>query len=322
MEKQSEIVNVMMNTPIYPLRHSLDGVNIFVKREDMIPFSFGGNKLRIALELLTDMKNRGKTCMVVYGSVKSNLVRAVSNLCYSESIPCYVICSQERSAGIEEPYNLRIAELCNVKMFECNKENVSKTIKAVMEECKLDGYVPYYVYGNEYGRGNEKTLVDAYVKAYREIAEWEKSKKTKIDYIFVATGTGMTLSGLIAGKKIYQGKQRIIGISIARKENNQRETVLEYLSAYFEHKNVGEDVDIFITDDYLCGGYGKYSADLLNAIRYELCYNGLPLDTTYTGKAFWGMSDYIKRNNLQGNVLFLYTGGVPLFFDTFEDVFQ
>ena len=38
---------------------------------------------------------------------------------------------------------------------------------------------------------------------------------------------------------------------------------------------------------------------------------GLVFDTTYSGKAFYGMMDMIKKNNLQGlNNLFWHTGGI------------
>ena len=47
---------------------------------------------------------------------------------------------------------------------------------------------------------------------------------------------------------------------------------------------------------------------------------GIPFNTTYTGKAFWGMTEYIKQNNIQGkNILFINTGGVPLLFDDLGD---
>ena len=44
--------------------------------------------------------------------------------------------------------------------------------------------------------------------------------------------------------------------------------------------------------------------------------NGIPLDPTYTGKAFWGMLQYLKDHGIRGKrILFLHTGGTPLFFD-------
>lgn len=52
-----------------------------------------------------------------------------------------------------------------------------------------------------------------------------------------------------------------------------------------------------------------------NASKLLLKY-GIPLDSTYTGKAFQGMKKYIAENNIKNkNILFIHTGGTPLFFD-------
>jgi D-cysteine desulfhydrase len=46
--------------------------------------------------------------------------------------------------------------------------------------------------------------------------------------------------------------------------------------------------------------------------------HGIPMDSTYTGKAFAGMADYLKRFSIvEKNILFIHTGGTPLFFDYF-----
>ena len=43
----------------------------------------------------------------------------------------------------------------------------------------------------------------------------------------------------------------------------------------------------------------------------------IPLDLTYTGKAMRGMLDDLERRGVRdSNVLFLHTGGTPLYFDT------
>lgn len=57
------------------------------------------------------------------------------------------------------------------------------------------------------------------------------------------------------------------------------------------------------------------------AIYDMMVLNGIPLDPTYTGKAFLGMRDYIIKNNISNkNVLFIHTGGTPLFFDNLRNV--
>ena len=54
-------------------------------------------------------------------------------------------------------------------------------------------------------------------------------------------------------------------------------------------------------------------------IRFALECWGIPLDATYTGKAFMGMREVLASRRLTGkNTLFLHTGGTPLFFDWME----
>ena len=63
-------------------------------------------------------------------------------------------------------------------------------------------------------------------------------------------------------------------------------------------------------------GYGVQSEELLQTIQGVMCEYGIPLDSTYTGKAFLGMKKYIRKEAISGsNVLFIHTGGTPLFFD-------
>ena len=54
-------------------------------------------------------------------------------------------------------------------------------------------------------------------------------------------------------------------------------------------------------------------------IRKVYASDGIPLDMTYTGKAFYGMVKYLEDNQIRDkNILFLHTGGTPLFFDFLE----
>ena len=85
----------------------------------------------------------------------------------------------------------------------------------------------------------------------------------------------------------------------------------EYLEGRVNEKAL-QAATLFI-DEYT-NGYGKYDRKVLETIEMVLKTYGIPLDATYTGKAFMGMSDYLKA--VKGrNVLFIHTGGTPLFFN-------
>ena len=64
----------------------------------------------------------------------------------------------------------------------------------------------------------------------------------------------------------------------------------------------------------MAGGYGK--SDSASTIDLIMKKYGIPLDEVYTGKAFSGMKDYLEKEIITGkNVLFIHTGGTPLYFD-------
>ena len=73
---------------------------------------------------------------------------------------------------------------------------------------------------------------------------------------------------------------------------------------------------IHVIDDYRCGGYGKSDPEEVDLMSKVLRHYGIPLDPTYTGKSFWGMTQFLREHEVCGkNVLFIHTGGTPLFYD-------
>lgn len=304
---QDDFKLMQYETPIVQIPD--DDNDIYIKRDDLIPFSFGGNKVRIALEFISDMKKQGKDCIVGYGNARSNLSRALANLCYQFKIPCHIISPADEDGTRIDTYNSKMVLACNAEFHYCKKTNVKETVEQVLKELRDKGLKPYYIYGDSVGKGNEHTPLLAYMKVYEDI-------KGQFDYIFLATGTGMTQGGLLAGKAIHGGTEKIVGISVARssiQETAVLKNSLECFSTRIQKIDCGE---INVEDAYLCDGYGTYNRQIEKTIHQQLTCNGMPLDPTYTGKAFWGMQEYIKKNKILGKkVLFIHTGGTPLFFD-------
>lgn len=293
-----------------------DSYRIFIKREDLLDFSWGGNKLRIAQEYYADMAGKHCNCMIGYGNARSNLCRVLSNLASSKNIECHIISPADDDGSRVETFNSLIVKQSGAQIHFCNKNNVAESVEQVLNECEENGLSPYYIYGNKFGKGNESIPVRAYVKVYNEILNQSKNLGVKFDYIFLATGTGMTQAGLIAGRQLNKGAEKIIGISVARKSEQEIEVIKNFCQVYFESENLSFDVgQLDVLDEYLCGGYGKYNDSIADLINEMLVNYGIPLDPTYTGKAYYGMLETIKKENLSGNILFLHTGGTPLFFD-------
>ena len=163
-----------------------------------------------------------------------------------------------------------------------------------------------------------------YEKAYEELLSWQRENQTFFDYIFLASSTNATQSGLLAGSLKHKDGCKIVGISVSRNEKRGKEVIAGNISKYMQlcggEPDPGWKEKIIFTDQYMEGGYGTYSENVARIIRQVYENEGIPLDMIYTGKAFNGMIEYLKKQKIFGkNILFLHTGGLPLFFDFLED---
>lgn len=304
-----------MTTPIYKLESKNN--NIYIKRDDLIPYSFGGNKARKGLLFFDDIVKQQCDCVVTYGSASSNHVRIVSNKCCELDIPCYVITPVENS---KTTYNYKMYQIFSAKIIQSPIDNVSKKIDETILNLKRNGKNPYFIPGG--GHGNIGT--QAYVNCYSEILEFEKEEGVSFDYIFHASGTGTTQAGLVCGSIINNDKKNIVGISIARRNPRGRDIIVESVMDYLRSINRQYNYDsindkVIFTDKYIQSGYGSYNTEILDTIKTSLIKYGIPMDTTYVGKAFYGMNEYISEQKISNkNILFIHTGGSPLFFDDLE----
>lgn len=317
----------MMNqkTPIIQLEgYFQEGIQLYIKRDDLIPFSFGGNKVRIAREFVRDMREKGADALIFYGDRRSNLCRVLANICYIEKIPSIMIATSEHQESDMEPFNSRLIKSFDVPILECEKTEIAETVDKAFAILKKDGHTPYYIYGNRFGQGNEGTAAGAYAKAYGEIRDYEEEWGENFDLIATPYGTGATLSGLIAGA-IERGDDRdILGISISSRTYGRAYGLLkDGIESYFDGKKDGRkslpsdfEKMIHLETAYNKGGYGLYDQDIENVIDRCLKEYGMPMDPTYTAKALWGLEEYLKDHDIKDKkVLFIHTGGLPLHFD-------
>lgn len=326
-------------TPLVPLSGSYGNNCFYIKRDDLIPFSFGGNKARKAAEFYKEIKNTDTDVIMTYGSNSSNHCRIIANMAAAMGLSCHIISPQENR---EILYNTKLVEQFGAVIETCPVNEVSQTIENRIRAYEIEGKNPYFITGG--GHGNPGT--ESYVKAYQEIESWEKENGIYFDYIFHASGTGATQAGLICGQLLTQAEweerktsggegkasfagteaekpnrraeTQIVGISIAREENRGREVVKDSIRDYLGEKfdTLYKEEALVFTDRYRLGGYGQYNNEVKSVIDNIMLQDGIPMDTTYVGKAFWGMRKFLEDNQVEGKkVLFIHTGGTPLFFD-------
>ena len=297
--------------------------DIYIKRDDLLPFSFGGNKVRKARHFYQEIIKLQSDYVVTYGSSSSNHCRIIANMACAMGIPCHIISPQEH---YRETSNSRMIHKMGATVETCPISEVSTTIDNRLKVLQ-EKYNPYFIMGG--GHGNPGTA--GYVEAYQEILDYEIRNNLQFDIICFASGTGTTQAGLIIGQLLqHRDNQIIIGFSIARTNSGGIPVITESIQTYLqsllmekqinefeyrEYKKKSENKIIF-TDEYRLGGYGDYDTSVIEMIRKVLLYEAIPMDTTYVGKAFTGMVEYLKKNEIENKkILFIHTGGTPLFFD-------
>lgn len=288
---------------------SINDISLKVVRDDIFPGIGGGNKSRKAVEYERDIERVGANALVTTGGIQSNHCRAIALLAARKGWRCHIVYH-----GFQERYEQERGNALLVKMSGASVEfvaanQISESMECAMKRFKDQGFTPYYVTGG----GHDLPGGIAYVKAMEELGQKCIALDWKPNYIFLASGTGSTQSGILVGAlKNGWNETRVVGISVARRQERGIEVIDAFnrkLTDYYMMKPVACDKIIFI-DEYLCGGYELFTTDMRSYLAEIACEKGLLLDTTYSGKAFWGMMNYIRIHRLKGNILFWHTGGL------------
>ena len=291
--------------------------HVHIKREDLLPFSFGGNKSRKAVYFFQEILKGQFDTVVTYGSSQSNHCRVIANMCAKYDLGCWVIAPHTDDTT---NFNRKLVSLSDAKIIECDLSSVSITIQDTIEKLKQEHHKPYFIPGG----GHHHLATKAYIDAYAEIAAWEDDHHHTFDYIFLASGTGTTQAGLVIGSLLHQRFQtKIIGISIAREAGYGtqviRQSIQEYMTEHTLSLPLNWQQHLHFYDHYVNRLYGETTPEIRQLIHTLYHCHGIAFSSTYTAKAFEGMKQYILKHNLtHQNILFLHTGAIPLFFNDIE----
>ncbi len=289
-------------TPIHKIEDESN--NIYVKREELIPFSFGGNKVRIAANYFIELIREGYDTVVTYGAGTSNLCRVIASMAKRYDIKCYIISPEEESC---ETPNSVMTDFLGAIIIKCPVVNVSETIERTLEQLRMNNN-PYFIYGGGHGWAG----TDSYRTVLKQIIEYEHENDITFDYVFITLATGTSMSGLVVENIVGRNNKHIIGVSVAREIERAYMILCDAVETYTGETIGAKEIRIF---DNRIGGYGKYDDSVMNTIKNQFRKNALILDTIYTGKGFSGMQKFLSANEINNkNILFIHTGGTPLFF--------
>lgn len=284
----------------------IDGFELTVVRDDIYPFIGGGGKARKAVYYEEMLRDGGYNAVVTCGGIQSNHNRAIALMCAKNGWKCHLCIQGTEERFMAEKGNALLDRLSGAECELIRPEDTAAAMDRAMKKLAAEGYKPYYCHGG----GHDLPGGVSFVEAVEELAK----QIDKPDYIFHASGTGSTQAGIVVGlDRVGWSDVKCVGISVARQYERGKQVIVEFANMLAEHYGMTERYDdrILFNTDYLYGGYEQFTPEMDAYLKKVMRETGLMFDTTYSGKAFYGMMDTIKKDHLQDQkIVFWHTGGI------------
>ena len=295
------------------LSKSLEGPEIYIKRDDQTGTELSGNKVRKLEYSVKEALDMGCDYLITCGGLQSNHCRATAAAAVKMGMKSCLVLRGAKDAAPEG--NLLIDRLLGAEIrfitpdqYADQRAEIMKGIKTEMEQ---KGYKPYIIpEGASNGIGGF-----GYYTAMEEIMAQEKELGVSFDCIVIATGSGGTYSGLWLANKLHKHPADVFGISVGGDVDYFQTKIEEILHESMSYMDVNVPVsrdEIHILDGYVGRGYALSRPEELEFIKDLARLEGIILDPVYTGKAMFGLCNEIEKGSFKDykNILFVHTGGL------------
>lgn len=298
------------------LTEALKGPQIYIKRDDMLGLAGGGNKTRKLEFLMADAAARGADTIITSGAVQSNHCRLTLSAAALEGLACHLVL-EERDGHAYDPAaggNAFLYRLLGVAGVTRAGRGVDaeRVASALADRLRAQGRRPYVIPGG----GSNGIGALGYAACAQEILWQGFDMGVAFDAVVVATGSGGTQAGLVAGFGASGADVPVIGVNVSKGARAQVETVAAVLAQIGQ--TLGEELAvpggaIRCTDAYVGPGYGEPTAAMIEAVELVARTEGILLDPVYTGKAMAALIGMARDGSFPrtARVLFLHTSGVP-----------
>ena len=306
-------------TPLEPmpnLERHLGGPRLWVKRDDYTGLGAGGNKVRKLEFLLADARAKGADCVITIGALQSNHARQTAAACAKLGIECHLILRRGvpvDTGAYNASGNVLLNGLFGAKVTVIPREaSREREMEALAERLRGEGRGPYCI-----PLGGTDALGDlGYAECARELLGQCAVAGIEPTHIVVATGTGGTQAGLVAGLHALGSRARVTGISVEGKESQQAEAVFRHAAAAAQALGAASPLAqeaVEVLGGYYGPGYGLPCDEMVEALRLAARLEGLLLDPFYTAKAMAGLIGLARAGRFSrgDTVVFLHTGGLP-----------
>lgn len=305
-------------TPLDPaprLQSHLGGPRLFIKRDDLTGLGLGGNKARKLEFLLGEALAQGADTILTVGALQSNHARQTAAACAKLGLKCELIL--RRSHHASESYlangNVLLDRLFGARLTIIESgANREEAMEQRACELRAAGARPYLIaVGGSCITGNL-----GYVACAEEMLRQAGEAGITLDAVVLATGSGGTHAGLVAGFLALRAATRVIGIAVEGTRADQESAVYDLAADTALHLGITRPLPrdaVTVLDEFVGQGYARPTMAMRAALGISARLEGIVLDPVYTGKAMSGLIGLVQRRYFRPdeNVVFLHTGGVP-----------
>ena len=283
------------------------GPRLLIKRDDAIPFGFGGNKIRKLALVAARARADGADTLITAGGVQSNHARATAATAAKLGMRAVLVANGR--APQPPTANALLDHLLGAEVFYvASREARAPTIVEICDRLRAEGRRPFAI---PIGASTPLGAL-GFALAVAELAD----QMPPPDVIVHATSSGGTQAGLVAGCRLLGLSTRIVGVSADESAPALQTGIGAIVGGIAElldmdHAELSRGAAIEVDDRFVGDGYGIPTIESREAIDLLARTEAIFLDPTYTAKAMAGLIAYVRQEKLvEGQtVLFWHTGG-------------
>lgn len=323
-------------SPLQPLKRLSRrlGLEVWAKRDDVSSgLAYGGNKIRKLEWLIPDALAQGCDTLVSIGGVQSNHTRQVAAAAAAAGLKCRLV--QEHWAPWEDPIydkvgNILLSRLMGAETLlegEGYSIHEKETWERALEQVRREGGKPYAIPA---GASHHPLGGLGYANFADELARQEAELGIFFDVLIVASATGSTQGGMVAGFAALRDRggrpRRVLGIDTGADLEMTRQAVTRSARATAEAIGVTRDLgnDEIEVEGGFCGpAYGVPDETTVAAIRLGARLEAMLTDPVYEGKSLAGLIGLAESGALpkDARVLYVHLGGAPAL-DAYRQAFE
>jgi D-cysteine desulfhydrase family pyridoxal phosphate-dependent enzyme len=283
------------------------GPRLYIKRDDVIPFGFGGNKVRKLALVAARAVADGADTLITAGGVQSNHARATAATAAKLGLRAVLVANGEAPERLTA--NALLDALLGAEMvYVPSRLDRMPMILELAERLRAEGRRPFAI---PIGASTPLGAL-GFALAVAELVDQMPAP----DVIVHSTSSGGTQAGLVAGCRLLGLHTRVLGISADEASASLQGQVRAIISGIadlldMDPERLSRGTAIEVDDRFVGDGYGIPTEASREAIELAARTEAIFLDPTYTAKAMAGLIAYVRQQKFKEhqNVLFWHTGG-------------